>query len=215
LVLEGLELRPLGTLLDFLAANQFNAMRLLFNMQDWRDDPPLPPDNFSPVINPELVGMTYRGFLRHVTREAGRRGMLILLACHRLRRSYSDGIHAEWPTGWDGWWFDDKAGLPMAKVEYLWGEMAHLFCNEWNVFGAGMTHYPGESSAIESSATPTAAPHVHASSCTVHDEPIAPPEECAHCFSPQISSTSPPKLAGTQTRRTIGGKQQVALAMPY
>lgn len=137
MVLEGLNQRPMSALFDFLEMHQFNALRLLFNMQDWRDDPIVPQDHFSPLLNPELAGLRYREFLQLVITEASKRGILILLACHRLRRSYSDGIHAEWPSGWDGWWYDDKAGLSLNKVEDLWEEMAHLFCDEWNVFAAG------------------------------------------------------------------------------
>ena len=137
MVLEGLDRRPIGAILDFLAEHEFNALRLLFNMQDWRDDPRIPPSHYSPIFNPQMVGMSYRSFLRFVIREAAKRGILILLACHRLRRFYADGDHAEWPRGWDGWWFDDQHGLPMAKVQSLWGEMATIFCSEWNVFGAG------------------------------------------------------------------------------
>ena len=138
MILEGLDRRPLGALLDFVLENQFNAMRLLFNMQDWRDNPKIPADHYSAILNPELEGLRYRGVLQYIIHEAGKRGILILLACHRLKRFYSDGIHAEWPSGWDGWWFDDKAGLSFKQVQSLWGEMANTFCLQWNVFGAGM-----------------------------------------------------------------------------
>lgn len=137
MILEGLDKRPLGVLLDFLVENQFNALRLLFNMQDFRDNPEVPEEHFSAILNPALQGLRYRGMLQHVVHEAGKRGILILLACHRLKRFYSDGIHAEWPSGWDGWWYDNAAGLPFDKVMNLWGDMARIFCIEWNVVGAG------------------------------------------------------------------------------
>jgi len=144
MILEGLNERPLGALLDFLVEHQFNAMRLLFNMQDWRDDPVIPAAHYNTFLNPELEGMRYRKFLQHVVREAATRGILILLACHRLRRSYANGIHDEWPTGWDGWWYDNAHGLPMSRVMTLWEEMAGLFCQEWNVFGADVFNEPSQ-----------------------------------------------------------------------
>ena len=144
MMLEGLHVKPIDRLFDFLVEHEFNAMRLLFNMQDWRDDPPVPEDHFSAALNPELVGLSYRQMLLQVTRIAAKRGILVLLACHRLRRFYSDGIHAEWPTGWDGWWFDNKANLGMDRVESLWGEMARLFCGEWNVFAADLFNEPSQ-----------------------------------------------------------------------
>lgn len=137
MMLEGASVRPIGSLLDFLASNQFNAMRLLFNMEDWRDDTAVPKGHFSALLNPELVGLRYREMLRYIIHAAAQRGILVLLACHRLRRFYSDGIHAEWPTGWDGWWFDNAAGLPFGRVQSLWGEIAKFYCGEWNVFAAG------------------------------------------------------------------------------
>ena len=142
MMLEGLHVKPIDRIFDFLVEHEFNAMRLLFNMQDWRDDPPVPQDHFSAELNPEFVGLSYRQMLLTVTRLAARRGILVLLACHRIRRFYSDGIHAEWPTGWDGWWFDDKVGLGMAKMESLWQEMAHVFCGEWNVFASDLFNEP-------------------------------------------------------------------------
>ena len=108
MMLEGLNQRPIEKILDFLVEHKFNAMRLLFNMQDWRDDSPIPQDHFSAFLNPDFVGLNYRGMLREVVRKAADKGILVMLACHRIRRFYSDGIHAEWPSGWDGWWYDNK-----------------------------------------------------------------------------------------------------------
>ena len=86
MMLEGLSEKPLGKLLDFLEENKFNAMRLLFNMQDWRDDPPVPQEHFSHFLNPEMIGLSYRQVLLQITRSAAQRGILVMLACHRLRR---------------------------------------------------------------------------------------------------------------------------------
>lgn len=144
LMLEGLNMRPLGKILDFLTEHKFNAMRLLFNMQDWRDDTAIPQDHFSAYLNPEFVGLRYRAMLLQVTRAAAQKGIMVMLACHRLRRFYSDGIHAEWPSGWDGWWFDNKAGLPVQRVSELWTNIARYYCREWNVFAADIFNEPSQ-----------------------------------------------------------------------
>ena len=144
MMLEGLSVRPLDRILDFLVEHKFNAMRLLFNMQDWRDDSEIPQDHFSPLLNPELIGLRYREMLQYIARAAAQKGIMVLLACHRLRRFYSDGIHAEWPSGWDGWWYDNKARLGFERVEQLWTEISRYYCNEWNVFAADIFNEPSQ-----------------------------------------------------------------------
>ena len=87
-------------------------------MQDWKENPTIPSTHFSSALNPQLLGATYRQMLSIIVREAAERNILVLLACHRLRRSYKKpGSPAEWPASWDGYWFDDAAGLPMSKVQ--------------------------------------------------------------------------------------------------
>ena len=62
-VLYGLEKRSLDDLLAFLAANGFNALRLLFNHEHVDSDPPTPAydlrggRNFNPWLNPELLAL--------------------------------------------------------------------------------------------------------------------------------------------------------------
>ena len=58
--------------------------------------------------------------LRYFINEAGRHGILVLLSCHRLHRSYStreNNVHAEWPGDWDGLWFDHE--YPASRVASL------------------------------------------------------------------------------------------------
>ena len=133
MVPEGLDKRRLGDLLDFLVEHNFNSVRLLFNMQDWRDDPPIPASSFSMALNPQLIGSTYRQGLRAVVRAAAARNILVLLACHRLRRSYPTQslTRLEWPGSWDGYWFDKEAGMPMGSVIGFWEEISANFCGEW------------------------------------------------------------------------------------
>jgi hypothetical protein len=145
LVLEGLEVRSLDSLLSWVSSQKFNALRLLFNMQDWRDNPVVPPEHFSAELNPELVGARYRDMLVIVTRAAARHGILVMPACHRLKRSYrkilfddddDDVDQLDWPGTWDGWWFDIAAGFSQTTVGQLWNEVARTLCTEWNVFAA-------------------------------------------------------------------------------
>ena len=50
-------------------------------------------------------------------------GILVLLACHRLRVEYSgDSLHAEWPDSWAGLWYD--AEWSAAKILDNWAPSA-------------------------------------------------------------------------------------------
>ena len=137
----------MDSLLYWIASHKFNALRLLFNMQDWLDNPLVPTEHFSATLNPEFVGAHYRDMLLIVARAASRHGILVMPACHRLKRAYQktlvdknrlDGIDdtAEWPGTWNGWWHDTPAGLSQTRVAQIWNEVARTFCSEWNVFAA-------------------------------------------------------------------------------
>ena len=137
----------------------FNSIRLPFNMEDWIADPTIPQGMFDRRLNPALVDATYRQMLRIVIQTAAKRQILILLTCHRLRRSYADETHPEaWPGSWNGLWWEngDISGVTMSEhnVAALWGEIAHSFCDEWNLFatecashrtasGSQTAHTPG------------------------------------------------------------------------
>ena len=119
----------------------FNSIRLPFNMEDWIADPTVPQDVFDRRLNPALVDATYRQMLRIVIQTAARRQILVLLTCHRLRRSYADETHPDaWPGSWNGLWWEnaDVSGVTLSEhnVAALWGEIAHSFCDEWNLFAA-------------------------------------------------------------------------------
>ena len=118
-VLYGLEKRSLDDLLAFLAANGFNALRLLFNHEHVDSDPPTPAydlrggRNFNPWLNPELLDTTYLEMLQVIVSKAAEHGILVLLACHRIRAFYNDlpgekSVHSEWPGDWDGLWYDPE-----------------------------------------------------------------------------------------------------------
>jgi aryl-phospho-beta-D-glucosidase BglC (GH1 family) len=139
---EGLDLRRMSELMDFIADQGFNSIRLLFNMEDWLRDPIIPQDRFSSSLNPELHGARYRQMFKVVIRAAARRQLLVLMACHRLRRSYASPEHPEaWPGSWNGLWWEDDA-FPEIKVAVTWGEIAATFCSEWNFFAADLMNEP-------------------------------------------------------------------------
>ena len=70
-----------------------------------------------------LVGSSYLGVLELITSRAAEHGILVLLACHRLRVEYSgDSLHAEWPDSWDGLWYDEEWSA--AKILDNWAPSA-------------------------------------------------------------------------------------------
>jgi endoglucanase len=138
---EGLGYRPIGEYIDFLANHRFNALRLLFNAEDWRANPVVAFGSdwrLNEALNPEFAGATYREMLQLVVRAAAKRRIVVLLALHRLRRDYGG-----WPGSWDGLWYEHaEGGLSEATVMDLWREVATTFCSEWNVFAADLMNEP-------------------------------------------------------------------------
>ena len=138
-VLYGLEKRSLDDLLAFLAANGFNALRLLFNHEHVDSDPPTPAydlrggRNFNPWLNPELLDTTYLEMLQVIVSKAAEHGILVLLACHRIRAFYNDlpgekSVHSEWPGDWDGLWYDPE--WPEARAQELGEALRRLLSVE-------------------------------------------------------------------------------------
>ncbi|KAL1508347.1 hypothetical protein AB1Y20_004457 [Prymnesium parvum] len=136
---EGLGYRPIGEYIDFLADHRFNALRLLFNAEDWRANPIVSHGSdwrLRADLNPQFVGATYRQMLRLVVRAAAARRLLVMPTLHRLRRSYGG-----WPGAWDGLWYEHGA-LGEAEVAAVWAEVAAALCGEWNVFAADLMNEP-------------------------------------------------------------------------
>ena len=139
----GLTERSADDLLAFAASNGFNALRLMFSWEDWAADEPVPASHVDGFRNPELVGVSYRSMLAFLVHSAARHGILVMLTCHRIRRSYNtwgNDIHAEWPGDWNGLWYDDA--FPEERVRQLWGEVAARFCAAFNVFGVDLMNEP-------------------------------------------------------------------------
>ena len=67
------------------------------------------------------------------SRAAAKRGILIMVACHRVK-------HDAWPGA--GLWYDDALGFSEAKVMESWALMASALCAQWNVFAADLQNEP-------------------------------------------------------------------------
>ena len=82
MTLHGLWCRPFSALLDFVAENGFNALRIPVSGELVEGLDTIRPTNIDFSQNPELKGTTAGQQLDHCIREAGKRGMLVLLDLH-------------------------------------------------------------------------------------------------------------------------------------
>lgn len=94
----GLDVHSISWYMAFLAKNGFNAIRLLFNHEQVLSGARLASgEDIDWGKAPELSGKSYLEMFQIIAREAGRQGLLILFACHRLSPD-------AWPG--DGLWYD-------------------------------------------------------------------------------------------------------------
>ena len=123
-VLYGLEERGLDDYLAFLASEGFNALRLLFSHESVFANPPTREHDvrdgklsFDRAKTPELVGSTYLQVLELVVSRAAAHGLLVLLACHRIKVKYTGpSLHAEWPGDWDGLYVAQPLQRPYSRA---------------------------------------------------------------------------------------------------
>eukprot|EP00966_Prymnesium_polylepis_P173452 4012666-Prymnesium_polylepis.1 len=84
----GLDYHSVSWYMEFLAAHEFNALRLLFNHFSLLES--VDPDDFPPLETdglrhtPELEGKSYLEMFAVLAAEAARQGLLVMMACHRL-----------------------------------------------------------------------------------------------------------------------------------
>lgn len=127
---DGMQHTNVENIMNFLASNNFNALRL-----------PLALDNvmknaaahlyISTFYNPELTGQKYLDILRILIQEAAKRHILVLLDLHRLQAN-------KWPG--NGLWYDEK--VSESDVIDFWSRICSTFRNEWNVLGADLFNEP-------------------------------------------------------------------------
>jgi len=134
--------RSLDDLMSFMQVNGFNALRLLFSLQNVEENMPTPAKGFNPDNSPELANTDYLGMLEAIVKKAGEHNILVLLACHRLQNGYPDN---EWPGKWNGRWFDK--GWQAQRVFQAWSVLLEYFCKNrgtalWNVMGADLLNEP-------------------------------------------------------------------------
>lgn len=58
-----------------------------------------------------------------LAREAAKRGILVMIACHRINKD-------AWPG--KGLWYDDALGFPESRVLASWTKVASRLCGQWN-----------------------------------------------------------------------------------
>eukprot|EP00967_Tisochrysis_lutea_P104411 scaffold158467_cov28-Tisochrysis_lutea.AAC.5 len=138
----GLTQRSLDDLMSFMEVNGFNALRLLFSLQNVEENLPTPAKAFNPDNSPELVDTDYMGMLKAIIRKAGEHNILVLLACHRIQNGYPNN---EWPGTWNGRWTDK--GWNAQRIFRVWSILLENFCGPsgpiaWNILGADILNEP-------------------------------------------------------------------------
>ena len=129
----GLDKHHIDWYMKFLQDNKFNAIRFLFNHQTILDDATLEPPNTAkygagaPWEAPELERFKYLDMFLKLAQVAAERGILIMMACHRLNP-------AAWPG--DGKWYDSV--VTEERVKQSWSKIARKLCSQWNVFAVDL-----------------------------------------------------------------------------
>lgn len=129
-VVDGLWQRPLDAYLDFIAANQFNAIRVPLAYNHLLLNPT--PSESLLSANPGLVGLDMFQLLTLIVEHAAARGILILLDLHRLDSNV-------WPDP-QGLWY--SSSVSMEALQRMWDLLAKRFCGHWNVMGADLFNEP-------------------------------------------------------------------------
>ena len=133
----GLDRHNISWYVNWLADRKFNAIRLLFNHEMILANTPLEKPNrirYGPDAKweaPELEGYRYLDMFAHIAELAAERGLLVLMAAHRLEAD-------AWPG--EGLWYD--GAITEAKVMESWEKIGAKMCGQWNVFGADLVNEP-------------------------------------------------------------------------
>jgi endoglucanase len=136
----GLHKHSISFYLDFLEQHDFNAIRLLFNHEHVMKDDIVE----APSGAKELFQTRYVEMFGVLAREAAKRGMLVMIACHRINKD-------AWPG--KGLWYDEALGFPETRVMESWSKIAAELCEHWNVFAADLQNEPHASSWGKNPAT--------------------------------------------------------------
>ena len=125
----------LNRYMDYLQRNNFNAIRLLFNHEHvLQNDIVEAPQEAS-----ELFQTRYIDMFLVLAQEAAQRGLLIMIACHRVK-------HDAWPGA--GLWYDDTLGITETVVKDSWTRMASVLCQQWNIVAADLQNEVRHTTAL-------------------------------------------------------------------
>lgn len=130
---NGLAENSIGFYLDFLRKHDFNAIRLLFNHEHVLKDDIVD----APRREKLLFQVRYVQMFSILAKEAAKRGILVMIACHRITPD-------SWPG--KGLWYDNSLGFNEARVKQSWSALTGALCKEWNVVAADLQNEPHSSS---------------------------------------------------------------------
>ena len=131
----GLHRRTMDELLDFIAEQGFNAIRLLLNHHSVLVNGKVNQGAFNEGLNPEFVDLRYRDMIDLVVRSAAKKRLLVMVNVHQTKAT-------TWPG--DLMWYD--ASVSEADALRSWGILAELLCPHWNAFAADLVNEPVKAS---------------------------------------------------------------------
>mmetsp|Transcript_1670 Transcript_1670/g.2530 ORF Transcript_1670/g.2530 Transcript_1670/m.2530 type:complete len:2764 (-) Transcript_1670:466-8757(-) len=127
-VVMALWLNSLECMIDFLATNHFNAVRIPLAIDSILNNSPI--SGLDPALNPEFTDLGAMQALHVVIRKLAARNILVMLDNHRMSDTYPPP-----PLWWDDNY--DKETVLRAI-----GILADDFCKYWNVFAFDLKNEP-------------------------------------------------------------------------
>ncbi|ELR21743.1 cellulase (glycosyl hydrolase family 5) subfamily protein [Acanthamoeba castellanii str. Neff] len=116
-------------LLDFLATNNFNAIRIPFYLDLVLND--AQPSSINYGANPDLQGLSSMQVMDKVVQAAAARGLLIMFDLH----SFLPDTNIQ-----DNTWYN--GANPESKVISGWTKLLQRYKDQWNVFAADIKNEP-------------------------------------------------------------------------
>ena len=138
----GLDVHSVDWYMTFLVENGFNAVRFFFTHESVFDSwnkvklhqPGFGPDrtDYHHVDHAKyLVGLTSLQMMKRLTEDMAKHGILVMLACHRIRPTLYPGAVGS------GLWYEYNAvrgeNFTVWKVKESWTKLSEALCGQWNV----------------------------------------------------------------------------------
>lgn len=128
-VLGGFDKTSVLKVLNFLAKNNFNAVRVPLSVENIMDKSQS--QIMSNIANSDYIADNYIDFLRTFTRQAAKKGILVLLDIHRLdNRDITS----------KGYWY--STDIPEIRLKRAWEKLCKRLGDEWNIMGADLFNEP-------------------------------------------------------------------------